>query len=834
MTNKLSFVFLLSCALCSGQSTMTVPNTSSRTSATDTGMDASTQPCPTLAEDEGNSPHPCPTTTGDDTRQEPAALRNLARDAAKAEEEGHTPESTREAGPITVRSDFEKFAEDGVGYPLRVYGRTLFNGVPSTFAPVDHIPVPANYSIGPGDQLLIRAWGKIDLDSVVTVDRNGQISLPKVGTLDVVGLRYDQLDGYLRTSIGSIYKGFELNVTLGHLRSIQVFVLGSARQPGEYTVSSLSTLVNALLASGGPSATGSMRHIQLRRADKLQSEFDVYDLLRKGDKSHDVQLLSGDVIFIPPVGAQVAISGSVNEPGIYELRGETTVNAALEEAGGLTELAATQRVLLERIDDHSVRKVEEFSLDASGLQRPLQDGDLLRIDPISPKFENALTLQGSVAQPGRYVWKEGMRVSDLIPSRDFLITRNHWNRTNHLTPSDANHEFGISRTDQLGSSSTDQYGNVPTDQLGSSTIDRNRSLRTNQLGSMPKDQAGNSPTDQYGGLHADEPDNSHTDIADDVGKNSAEINWEYAVIERLDDHDLSTQLIPFHLANAIDNHASTDNQVLKAGDVVTIFSRASLELPIDEHASFVRLSGEVDAPGIYRIKSGETLKEVVAQAGGLTPHSYLYASQLTRVSTRLAQEAQLKKYTEQVQRELLAQNMSASSGPSATDQQAQLAMQQSLIASLSSVKPTGRIVLKMRPAAAAVGDIPYFTLEDGDAFYIPPTQNTVEVSGAVYNESAYRYERGKRARAYLNDAGGPTRNADRKRAFIIHADGSVVSRQNENSYTHGNFDKSVLLPGDALVVPAKLKSSFNMQSLANWAQLASSTAVTAATVSILK
>jgi len=140
--------------------------------------------------------------------------------------------------------------------------------------------------------------------------------------LTVAGLRYAQVEGYLRSAIGALFKGFELNVTLGQLRSIQIFVLGDARQPGAYTVSSLSTLVDALFASGGPSLTGTMRHIQLRRGNRVLTEFDIYDLVQRGDKSHDVQLLPGDVIYIPPIGAQVAISGDVNTPGIYELKGE--------------------------------------------------------------------------------------------------------------------------------------------------------------------------------------------------------------------------------------------------------------------------------------------------------------------------------------------------------------------------------------------------------------------------------------------------------------------------------------------------------------------------------
>ena len=282
------------------------------------------------------------------------------------------PPQYRIVGPLTTKSDFERFAEDGTGHRLAVYGRRLFDEVPTTFAPVERVPVPADYVLGPGDELLIRAWGKIDLDSRVTVDRNGQVYLPRIGTLNVAGLRYDQLEGYLHAAISALFKDFELNVALGQLRSIQIFVLGSARQPGAYTVGSLSTLVNALFASGGPSATGSMRHIQLRRGNQVLAEFDMYDLVQKGDKSHDVPLLPGDVIYIPPIGAQIAISGHVNQPGIYELKGETTVAAALEGAGGLTSLAGAERVLLERIENHSTRRVEEFPLDASGLAKAAQ------------------------------------------------------------------------------------------------------------------------------------------------------------------------------------------------------------------------------------------------------------------------------------------------------------------------------------------------------------------------------------------------------------------------------------------------------------------------------
>jgi protein involved in polysaccharide export with SLBB domain len=574
-------------------------------------------------------------------------------------------------------------------------------------------------------------------------------------------------------------------------------------------------------------------------------------------------LLPGDVIYIPPIAAQIAISGNVNEPGIYELKGETTVAAALEGAGGLTSLAGAERVLLERIDNHSTRRVEEFPLDSSGFARLLQDGDLLRIYPLSPKFENAVTLRGNVAEPGRYMWKEGMRVSDLIPSRDFLITRDFWNRQNQPAPRNTDHPFGTQRAGKFGSQRTDEsgnrrteYRNQRTDEPGNPRPGQLDNQRTGQFGNQPmvkfedqsSDQRDDQRTDQLEDQPTDHPDNQRDDMSGigdrseksrptmiaTVGQNNAEINWEYAVIERLDDHDLSTRLIPFRLVNAIDNRASPDNQLLRAGDVVTIFSRADLDLPIEKHASFIRVGGEVNAPGVYRVSPGETLRDVVAAAGGLTQHSYLYASILTRVSTRHAQEAELQQATEQMQRELFARyaNATPTTGQTGADQQAQLTFQQTALAQLSSIKPTGRVVLEMKPDAATAADIPDFSLEDGDTFYVPPRLSTVQVAGSVYNANAFRHQPEKRLVAYLNDAGGATREADEKRTFVIHADGTVISRQSRNS--HGGFEKLKLLPGDAIVVPEKLKVSSKMNDLLQATQFMSQTALTAAALSVVK
>lgn len=864
MNRKLLFLFLVCAAFCAGQTSPTVPGSQT--------VNCPTGPGPVPEGLEGECPPGTSTVPNTGTQgypQIPAPGVNTLPSGIQPPPATSTPPPYKVVGPITTRTEFQIFAEDEAGHPLQVFGRKLFDEVPTTFAPLDRIPVPANYVLGPGDELLIHVWGKIDLDTRVTVDRNGQIFVPTVGTLTVAGLRYEQLQSFLHSSIATLYKDFELNVTLGQLRSIQVFVLGSARQPGVYTISSLSTLVNALFTSGGPSATGSMRHIQLRRNDQVATEFDLYDLLRRGDKSHDVQLLPGDVIYIPPAGQQVAIIGSVNEPGIYEIKGDETVASALSDAGGATNLADEDRVLLERIENHEGRQVESFAMDEIGMKRTLRDGDLLRVYPLSPRFDNAVTLRGNVGQPGRYAWREGMRISDLIPNRRFLLTRDYWNQQNFLVPERIDHPFGLA-PDQFNpqtGTTVPPAANAPANANPRNEYNTqngfNQQPVTNQqtgLNAQPSATGQNGQNLQPGlnqqpgfnqqpgmnpqnGNNQQPQTNQQTEINPQLeaiqrsetsfaaARNSEEINWDYAAIERLDQHDLSTRLIAFNLANAVDNPASTDNITLQPGDVVTIFSEKDIPLPVDKHAAFVRVDGEVNAPGIYRIGPGETLRDVVKRAGGLTPHSYLYASQLNRISTRRAEELEIKQSTAQMQRDLLSRNAAASTvgAPSTTEQQAQLSAQQALIAQLAAVQPTGRVVLAMKPEAGSVDDIPAFPLEDGDTFYIPPELNTVQVSGAVYNENAFRYERRKKLFGYLNDAGGPTRQADTKRIFLIRADGTVISRQTRGDFWRSDFDKTTLLPGDAIIVPPKLKGpSTFIQQLPYFTQILSQTALTGA------
>jgi protein involved in polysaccharide export with SLBB domain len=333
-----------------------------------------------------------------------------------------------------LKSEFQAFVAQSIGQTLPMFGFDLFSKEAKTFAPVNNIPVTPDYTIGPGDELNLRVWGQVEITQNLVVDRNGMISIPKVGQVSVVGVRYQNLQSHIKAAIGQVFRNFELDVSLGKLRSIQVFVVGQAMLPGNYTVSSLSTLVNALFASGGPSVKGSMRHIQLKRSGKVITDFDIYDLLLKGDKSKDVQLLSGDVIYIPNVGPMAAVAGSVNTPAIYELRGNESLSDLLSLSGGLTNVAAGKKVTLERIRDRGIRAMDAFQLDSQGLAEAIHDGDLVTVRSISPEFENAVTLRGQIAglYAGRHPWQEGLRITDIIPNKSALLTDSYWTNQNQV------------------------------------------------------------------------------------------------------------------------------------------------------------------------------------------------------------------------------------------------------------------------------------------------------------------------------------------------------------------------------------------------------------------
>ena len=655
-----------------------------------------------------------------------------------------TPSEFQESRP----SEFQKFVFDNTGTTIPIFGSEFFANAPSTFAPVSNAPVVADYALGPGDELMIRGWGSIDIDYRATIDRNGLISIPTIGSVALAGVRAGDAEGVIRNAVAQLYKGVTVNVNFGRLRSITVYVVGQASRPGTYNVSSLSTLVTALFASGGPNANGSMRHVQIKRGGKVAAELDLYAFIGKGDKSTDMKLQDGDTIFIPAAVGHVALVGKVNTPAIYELKTSgDTIESLLDYAGGMPVVADPRRAFLERIDanKNQPRSVEQFALSGEGLKRRLKDGDVLNVTSITPDFSNAVVLRGNVDQAVRAPFKAGMRISDLIPNRQYLITRNSIKRQNNV-------------------------------------VNAGEERQTNEAAE---------------------------NIASRIGGLIDEINWDYAVVERINRSDLSVSLVPFNLGNVFTNPSGPDNVQLQPGDTVTIFSQQDVAVPMDKRRIFVRVEGEVNVPGVYQMTAGETLQSMLSKAGGTTSNAYLFGTAFYREEVRRQQELNLEKLVKRLESQARAdQSRSIANARSTADaqlaevrRQADAAAAAQAIARLSQLKPTGRITFGLDPREKRFATLPQLKLENGDRLVIPAKPEFIYVFGAVNVESSPLWRPGDRVNDYLKKA-GLTAEADEDNIFLLRIDGSVVSRDS-GSWLSGGFGGTEVMPGDSIVVPEK-------------------------------
>ncbi len=771
--------------------------------------------------------------------------------------------------PPEPLTELQKFVASTTGQILPIYGASLFRRVPSTFAPLNLAPVPPDYVIGPGDELRIRVWGQVNTQSNVRVDRSGDIYLPQVGPIHVAGLPFSALDAHLREAIKPVFRNFDLTVNLGQIRSIQVYVTGEVRSPGVYTVSSLSTLVDTLFSSGGPSVEGSLRRIELRRGGTVVTNFDLYDLLIRGDKSKDAKLMDGDVLFIPPAGAQAALIGSIRNPAIYELRSGETIGDLLADAGGASAVAAEARISIERIDEHRDRHAMEVAFDTAGLATPVADGDLIRVLSIVPRYQKTVILRGNTANPGRFAWHPGMRLSELIPDKESLLTRNYWwKRTqlglpapefepmaglSNLRQPVEGHATSLELSPQQVQNTMNAVGESAQLQnqlesgalspgAGQSPSASQAASLAAQLGSTQNQQLSAEQRAGNSALASEETTSSSHTVAPEQ-KNQVqilapEIDWSYAVIERLDPENLRTTLVPFDLGKLVLQHDPSQDLELQPGDVVSIFSEADFRVPTSQQTKLVTLEGEFAHAGVYSAQPGETLRELIERAGGLTPSADLYGSEFTRESTRIMQQARIDEYIQSlnldIQRSTLAlQAMPVASAADIASGAAAEASERNLLATLKQIRATGRVVLEFKPDSRGMMSIPNIALENGDHFTVPPVPSTVNVVGAVYDENSFLYAQGRRVGTYLHLAGGPNKNADRKHEFVIRADGEVVSYEMSKNAWGNEFDELHMNPGDTIVVPEKTLKPSALRSVLDWSQFFSQFALGAAALSII-
>lgn len=681
--------------------------------------------------------------------------------------------------PALPLNDFQKYLCSSANLPLPIFGQQIFQMQQAAYSPFEAAPVSADYLIGVGDNFSVRLWGQLDADLQLKVDRSGAVFIPRVGNVSVVGIPFGALKQHLSREVGKVYRNFDLAVTMGQLKSVQVFVVGFAQNPGSYSLGSLSTVVNALFAAGGPSANGSLRKIQVKRAGKVVNEFDLYDLLLKGDKSHDLMLQGGDVVYVPPVGGQAAISGSVKVPAIYEVKPGENLQDLINWAGGAGNFAQDGKVSVERVVAQKSRKVESVEL-ARAAGFAVRGGDVVQLYGLSQKIDNMVSLRGNVAQSVRMPWFEGMKVSDLITSKEMLIAPRFWEK---------------------------KYQDKTASSKDLQEEEDQQSLLSQQ--SSVNQQKPQRKVDRtlLGALHS----------------NQQEINWNYAAIERTNELDSTTTLVPFNLGAVILKRDASQDKLLAKGDVIHVFSKTDIRVSTQQKSRFVHIEGEVATPGIYQVSEGETLTTLIDRIGGLTSSAYLYGAEFSRDEVRKKQQDELERLADYVERNAQtsagqqAQNALSGQGVQAANIQAE---QQKLLAQkIRTTKADGRVVLGLSPESRKLEDIPEVALEDGDRVFIPARSATVAVMGSVFSRNnAFIFSKNRSVGDYLALAGGPTESADSDSIFVVRADGSVVSAK-QFGWMSRSFNSVASLPGDVIVVPEKFDRTGFVKNALDWTQI---------------
>nr|WP_282447094.1 SLBB domain-containing protein [Pseudoalteromonas sp. 2CM32C] len=509
---------------------------------------------------------------------------------------------------------------------LKPFGYSLFAGEPTTFMPNEGAAVPDTYLVGPGDQLNINFYGKESESFDVTVDREGRISIPDLTPVQVAGLTFAEVKALINAKVEQEVIGVKAFVSLGQLRSMRILVLGEAYKPGSYSVSSLTTVSHALFVSGGVSDIASLRNIQVKRAGKVVSNFDLYDLLIKGDSSKDIVLKPGDVVFVPSVGSQVTVEGLVKRPAIFELKQGETAKQLLNMAGGLKPEAYAKNVVVERFNNQR-KEILSVDFSKSNINYIPQDGDRVRFNSVSSQYENSISLIGAVARPGNYQWYQGKRISDVLKSV----------RGDLLPQADLSYGLLIRETNINGDIEAHQFDVA---QAIIKNADNNLALKANdKIIVFSRFEEKEIEKTALENMALSQKQQEQQLKAKQWHKFKQKEFEKYIGISQKDETIKKNQQ-GLTIADFSKRKANQQSQELKAEDYA-FFSRHNLLLPIIEKLKqqasisqamqLVEINGNVTYPGIYPLTVSGEVADLVTAAGGLLESAYTKQAEITRI-----------------------------------------------------------------------------------------------------------------------------------------------------------------------------------------------------------
>ena len=790
----------------------------------------------------------------------------------------------------TIQPRFEKEQEDLTDDErfapkvdeVKPFGYDLFAGEPTTFMPSENAAVPDTYLIGRGDELTINFYGKESESYDVMVDREGRISIPNLSPVQVAGLTFAEVKELIKAKVEQEVIGIKAFVSVGKLRSIRILVLGEAYKPGSYSVSSLTTVSHALFVSGGVSEIASLRNIQVKRAGKVVANFDLYDLLIKGDSSNDIILKPGDVVFIPSVGSQVAVEGLVKRPAIFELKKGETAEQLLKMAGGLKPQAYAKKALVERFNNHNMKEVLSVDFSTDKISYIPRDGDRIRFNPISLQYQNSVSLIGAVARPGHYQWHQGKRISDiftsvrgdLLPQADLgygLLVREinvagdievfQFDIAQAIVKAKG-HDLELKANDKIFVFS--RYQEKEAEEIALANMALSEEQQQQQFKVKQWHEYQNKEFERYiGVLKEEDPfkleEEKVLTIAEISKRKAKEEEQElepedYAVFSRynllkpiiaklkqqasvttamqlveINGHVTYPGVYPLTVGSEVneliaaaggllesayteqaeitrivagdaskvehikfDLHAAmlgekAENKILRSKDSINIFS-----IPNWQENVKVELKGEVKFPGVYTIRRGETLTNLLERAGGFSDFAEPDAAIFTRESIRKQEQQQLAKLSEDLRRDIATKSFEKSVSSNTLSYEEM----NKLLIDLANVEAVGRLVIDLSLIADNKQKL---VLQNGDTLYVPSKRDSISVIGEVNYATSHLFKPGIDVEDYISLSGGLKERADDDRIYIIKANGSVKI-PNSGSWFAVN-DSQLLEAGDTIVVP---------------------------------
>jgi len=670
-----------------------------------------------------------------------------------------------------------------------------------------------DYILGPGDALRVDVWGNIEGHYQSIIDRNGEIVLPKVGVINLLGQTFSQAKETINKQIGKYFKQYQVNVSLDSLRSINVFLVGEVQAPGTYQVSSLSSVLTVLSEASGPTKNGSLRNVRVLRNGKQLAQIDLYNFFQSGDNRQDIRLQAGDTILVPIAGSLVGVSGDVRRPAIYELAPEETLGDLLDMAGGIVSTAYLQKIRLQRVVNHDRQAVIDLSLSgnadkvAETLKYRLQDRDLVQIAPITDAG-GYVSLTGYVARPGEYQLETGMRLADLLVPYDNLLPDYFPQKAQIVRM--AAPEF---RKELLTVDLQQALEGDLTQNLLLQEYDQVRLFSRQEMEELP--QVTVSGAVLRPGQYPLFDNMSIVDLVTAAGNLKRSAYLDMAELTRYLPSGTETKVERYeiNLANAL-NGQPQNNMKLEPNDHLIIRS-----IPDYQDRFMVNVSGAVLFPGHYAIGKGETLSSVLERAGGYTDKAYLRGAVFSRESLKEVQKKQIDKLIAEEQKQLsrIAENIAvgAMSAEESKSAETLLANRKMLIEDLKKAPVTGRLVIDLASIVHLKGSPQDIVLMDGDSLLVPENPQTVNIQGEVYNSTSLNWEPGKTVGYYLDKVGGTKETANKEEMFVVRADGTVVSKQQAGRslgwdkerwrWTFGGFENTILYPGDSILIPEEYK-----------------------------